>query len=394
MSTAESLPPTPDASSGEPTSKNPRFPEGGWALYAVNGDGETTPSDAIAPDHDDVIKKMDADTVGEAEVASDRTGEAGSLDKPETDPSAEESGGKGQDDGTAEGGDDETEQKTAPSSPNMTRRLAIKIGAGVAAAVTGIVGIVAATSNHAESPTPAPTIAGPKTPGPGATETASSQPTATETTEQGDNLKELGLPSIEEFQNMTLKEQEAAIEEALPESLLSDPEMVYRRTVALEELIYNAPASDKLYKEYTDGGGIDYKGYIMDEIYDPLFQKLLGKKPSRNLADGGAFTFAYRASNVLDIRYQNIRDRGSSIMKPYSITLEAVSAEAPSSEQAPYDIRGMISMHDTIDQTQSDALLNLKHLTVNVIDQAPVDFTMFGVHYDENAGLIRASRLE
>jgi len=314
------------------------------------------------------VARLLRDPVDMSETAPE---EVTNVDSPDTGEPSQEPVGDAlpeEDDIVADGSGDDMEQKKALASPNKTRGLAIKIGAGAAALITAVVGATVAANNHSADPRPAPSATAPSTPGPSASETASSQPTATESAEQDANLKELGLPSIEEFQNMTPKEQEAAIEKALPESLLSDPEMVYRRTVALEELIYNAPANDKIYKKYRDGGGLDYVSYIMDRWYNPLFEKLLGKKPSTNLDDHGALTFAYRVTNVTDLRYQGGTDL---FPDPYRLTIDVVSVDEVTAKAAPYNVYGQISMHDTITAAQAQILADTANFHVNVIVTRP-----------------------
>jgi hypothetical protein len=129
----------------------------------------------------------------------------------------------------------------------------------------------------------------------------------------------------------------------------------------------------------------------LENYYNPLFKKLLGKEPSTNLEDGGALTFAYSATNVLYLRSQS--QALADFFTPYAITIDVVSVEEPTSSQAPYTIKGTLSMHDTIDATQAEALANLQNFHVNVVDPSPVEFTMVSVHYDKTAGMIRASQL-
>lgn len=295
-------------------------------------------------------------------------------------------------------------------------RKGIAIGAAAATAVTAVVAgaanIFGNSSTHAV-PSPVPSASAPMTPGeapaptsspssaetstPTSTETPSIAPTESATSKPSESEQpnaELGLPSLETFQAMTPKEQLNVLEKSLSESTLSKPEMVYRRFIALEELIYNAPASDKLYKDYMDKGGLDYTGHIMDTYYDPLFTKLIGKKPSTNLEDGGALTFAYRVTNVMDLRYQYQKNAGSADLSGfpvYRLTMDVLSVEPTQANQPPYSVTGQVVVQDSIDAAQVEGLKNGVGVTFNVLEKTPVAFSMSGVHYDQGDRIIRAT---
>lgn len=388
MSAAESPIPTHDAS--ESTGQNPQFSEDRFVLYSINGVTEaTTPPDGeveASSSPDDPEERQVVEEGAPMTTVEEKTTLEGEEDlTPETASATDTSTN------TDRSLAPESEGGSTAARPDLIDK---KIGRrgflfGAGALGLGLVGAATWFGTRSGDTVPSPQPNNPK-PSEGTSASATAQPTETASTEptngEQETSNEFGLPTPAEFAAKTPAERLKFLREALPESLLSEPETVFRKYWALRELIINTAADDTLYNDYNDNGGLNFKGYVWDTVFVPLLTELEGVAPSTDDNHGGIMTVAER---IAVVQLARLNDKLPNF-KPYHYTITVDSVGQPTRSSAPYDLPGTILDSDSIDAEQAKLLKQHEDFVTNAMDTpTPVNVLMVSLHYNRTAKIIQ-----
>lgn len=278
-----------------------------------------------------------------------------------------------------------------------------KIVAGIAGVVTGlgavIAGVVSQGQNTSATPEATPSASAPATPGPS---TPESSPTSTnpesspstqtsETATPSSDQFEFELPNGETYKLPTAKElsvmstQEKLEAIRIPEALMENREALYTAHYKMKEAIYNSFGTDEAYIAYRNSGGLDYAGHIMTSM-EPLLQQLYGELSESD--HKGMEYVAYVIANVLGERI----DHGfTDLFSPYntSIIIHSVEKDSPS-----HDITGVVSVTNSFDKEESEALRDIMGFTIEPQDETPFTARLTKIRYNEELDTVQAVSIQ